>query len=403
MDIGFLIAAAASLAIWSYLLVGRGGFWRANQRLPTAAPAPAGGWPDVVAVVPARDEAAVISRALTALLGQAYPGRLSVILVDDASQDGTAATAQAAAEAAGAGGRFIVIAAPPLAPGWSGKLAAVAAGVAQADRDAPDAPWLLLTDADIALDRPTVARLVAKAEAERLELASLMVRLESAGVWGRLLIPAFVFFFQKLFPFPWINDPANPTAGAAGGCLLIRRSALKRIGGIARIRSALIDDCALAAAVKALPGRLWLGLSEGDQSLRPYEGLAGIRRMVVRSAYTQLGRSPLALAGTLVGMALVYLVPVATVVAAPWHASPAALGCGLAAWAAMAVAYRPTGRLYGEPAWAAALLPAAGLVYSLMTCESAVQHWRGRGGAWKGRHQASADATPQCAEDRGSG
>lgn len=374
------IVAGASLAIWLYLLLFHGRFWRADQRLPDDLPAPTH-WPRVAAVIPARNEADVIARSVGSLLRQDYPGAFSVILVDDGSSDGTAETARAAAREAGAKERLTVVTAPPLEAGWTGKMWAVAHGVAAAG-EAPD--YLLLTDADIEHEKGDLRRLVSKAEADGLHLVSLMVRLHCKSFVERLLIPAFVFFFQKLYPFPAINTPRSGVAGAAGGCMLVRRQTLEATGGIAAIRGALIDDCALGRQIKA-KGPIWLGLAARTRSIRPYDGLGEIWRMVARTAYTQLRHSPLALLGTVIGMVLIYLAPPVTLV---WGAAtsawlPAALGG--AALALMYLAYWPTRRLYGDFGAGYPLLPLAGFLYTLMTLDSARRHWRGKGGGWKGR------------------
>ena len=373
-------AAALALAAWLYLAILHGRFWRADQRLDPAPPPPST-WPEIVALIPARDEADVVGRAVASLLAQDYPGAVSVVLVDDRSTDGTAEAARAAA---GGDARLTAIQAPPLEPGWTGKLWAMNAGLGHALRAHPEARFVLLTDADIAHERSALRRLVAKAEAERRDLVSLMVKLHCVGVWERLLIPAFVFFFQKLYPFPRVNDPGNRTAGAAGGCMLVRRTALARIGGLAPIKGALIDDCALARAIKA-GGPIWLGLAEASASLRPYDGLGGIWRMVARTAFTQLRFSVLLLAGTVLGMAVLYAAPPIAAILGILSACWTMVALGAAGWLLMAALYRPTQRLYVRPAWESALLPVAALLYLLMTLSSAVAHWRGRGGAWKGR------------------
>jgi hopene-associated glycosyltransferase HpnB len=389
------LAAVAAIA-WAYLLAFRGGFWRARPRLEdtwdepqAAAPDPADGradWPAVVAVIPARNEAAVIGGSIRSILQQDYPGPLSVVLVDDRSEDGTAEAARAAA--GGQANRLDVVAAAALPPGWTGKMWAVHQGAARADETAaPEHLWL--TDADIEHDRTELRRLVAVARAEGSDLVSVMVLLRCESFWERLLIPAFVFFFQKLYPFPWVNDPVRPTAAAAGGSMLVRRSALGQAGGIEPIRNALIDDCALARRIKRR-GRVWLGLSQRTRSLRGYDGLKGIWDMVARTAYTQLRHSPALLAASLAGLAAAYLVPPAAAVYGLLAARPVLAGLGAAGWLLMAAAYLPTLRLYGRP-WPAALsLPAAGLLYCAMTADSARRHWRGRGGHWKGRAYATA-------------
>lgn len=387
--------ALLSLAVWLYLLAGRGGFWRADQRLPPDTgllPSAA----RVVAVVPARDEEDIIEAALTSLLTQEGVD-LTVILVDDHSRDRTRTIADRLA--AVSSGRLVVTSPAPLPSGWTGKLWALAEGIRLAGDIAPGAAFLLLTDADIRHGPATVRRLVAKAEAERLDLVSLMVELDHRGVWGRLLIPAFVFFFQKLYPFCWANDPRRTTAAAAGGCILLRPAALARTGGIARIRGDLIDDCALAAAVKGSGGRVWLGLADGAHSLRDNRRFASVWTMVARTAYTQLDHSPLRLAGAMAGMVVTYLVPPLALLLYPLHGSALAAGAGAAAWMVMAVCYGPTLRLYGQPFAAGFLLPVAGLLYSLMTVASAVRHWRGRGGAWKGRvYPVPAKSAPAKSE-----
>ncbi len=370
------VVATLSLIAWLVLLFGRGGFWRADQRLGQGSP-DLESWPSVVAVIPARDEAPTIGRAVNSLLTQDYPGDLSVIVVDDGSTDGTAA-------AAGNAPRLTVVPGAPLPSGWTGKLWAVHQGLKASSSVDPEARYVLLTDADIAHAPTAVRRLVDKAEYEGLALASLMVRLHCAGAWERLLIPAFVFFFQKLYPFPWVNDPARPQAAAAGGCMLVRRTALDAVGGVAAIRDRLIDDCALAARVEN-EGLIWLGLSTESVSLRTYDRLDEIWTMVARTAYTQLGHSPLALIGTVVGMAVLYLAPAAAVLVGGMAGDVAAVVAGAAAWLLMAVAYRPTHTLYRQPPAATLLLPVAALLYTLMTIDSARRHLQGRGGAWKGR------------------
>lgn len=379
----WVLLAAAALAAWIWLIAARGGFWRARPRLdgPADAAAAPSDWPAVAAVIPARNEAATIARAVASLAGQDYPGPLSIVVVDDDSDDGTADLARAAAT----GGRPVsVITAARLEPGWAGKVWALSQGLAHIEAAPGDPAFIWLSDADIEHDPAMLRALVAEAEARALDLMSLMVLLRVRSFWERLLIPPFVFFFQKLFPFAWVNDPRAGTAAAAGGCMLLRRTALTRIGGIAAIGSALIDDVALARAVKP-GGAIRLALTKGSRSLRPYPGLADIWAMVARSAFDQLGYSTLALIGTVLAMALIYLVPPAAVLAYPFHASGLAAGLGALGWAAMALAAGPTNRLY-RLAWPAGLaLPAAAALFVAMTVDSARRHWSGRGGAWKAR------------------
>ncbi|MEO5338269.1 MAG: glycosyltransferase [Magnetospirillum sp. WYHS-4] len=362
------VAVLAVLLAWVGLLLFRGGFWKADQRLNGAPDREH--WPDVVAVIPARDEAPTIGATVASLLGQDYPGRLHVVVIDDNSTDGTAA-------AAGISDRLTTIAGQPLPAGWTGKLWAVHQGIMEAVRQMPDARYLLLTDADILHEPGNLRRLVDKAEWDSLDLVSLMVHLRCESFWERLLIPAFVFFFQKLYPFPWVNDPDRRTAGAAGGCMLVRRETLEQAGGIAAIRDRVIDDCALAALLKK-EGPIWLGLArDGTRSLRAYESLGDVWRMVARTAFVQLDRSVFKLVGTVAGMAFLYLLPPLGALAG--HPS------ALLAWLLMAYAYGPTLVIYRRPAWESLLLPVAAFLYTLMTLDSARRHWLGKGGAWKGR------------------
>jgi hopene-associated glycosyltransferase HpnB len=374
-----LLLAGLSLAVWVYLLLGRGFFWLARTAAPLPPPVR---WPTVVAVVPARNEAAVIGEAVSSLLRQDYPGRFSLMLVDDQSDDGTASVARAAAASAGANDRLSVVAARPLPPGWTGKLWALAEGVRHVELSGEEPELLLFTDADIRHHAANLAELVARLEGEKRDLVSLMVRLRCRSFAERFLIPAFVFFFAMLYPFAWSNDPKSGTAAAAGGCVLLRFATYRRIGGLAAIQGALIDDCALAQAVKRKGGSLWLGLTRETESLRAYPRIADVWRMVARTAFTQLRYSPLLLVGTVLGLAVTYLVPVALVFTG---GVPAALA-GMA-WAAMALAYLPMLRFYGLGPFWAPLLPAIAFVYLAATVDSARRHWRGVGGEWKGRVQ----------------
>ncbi len=386
--------ALAALAAWLVLLFQRGGFWRADQRLP-AKPALIQQWPDVVAVIPARNEAGFIGRAVTSLLTQDYPASLRIVVVDDRSEDGTADVARAAAAALGAQGRLAIVSGSSLPPDWAGKMWALEQGISQA-KLLSEAPYFLLTDADIEHEPRNLRQLVALAVSERLDLVSLMVRLHCRTAWERLLIPAFVFFFQMLYPFPLVNQPQSRVAAAAGGCMLVRRRAIERAGGIEAIRGAIIDDCALALRIKSTGqdggpgGAIWLGLAEGTCSIRPYGGLGAIWAMVARSAYTQLSHSPVALVRTLTVLALTFLGPPTILGVALAGGEPVAAAVAALAWGIMAYCYRPTLELYGEAAIFALFLPASAVLYIAMTIDSARLHWRGRGGAWKGRtYQAS--------------
>jgi hopene-associated glycosyltransferase HpnB len=385
--LAWTVLGGFSFVIWSCLAVGRGGFWRTTVRLPPDdhAPAPAS-WPDVVAIVPARDEAALLPVTLPTVLGQHYPGRLRVIVVDDQSTDGTAEVARAA------GADVLAGDGPP--PAWAGKVAAMAAGVAAAGT--PE--YLLFTDADIRYPPAVLAGLVRAAQAGRLDVVSQMVRLRAGTRWERLVVPAFVYFFAQLYPFARVNRPHRRTAAAAGGCMLVRRAALVEAGGLAAIAGATIDDVALGRLVKHRPGggRIWLGLSADIESVRPYPALADLWRMVSRSAYTQLRYSPWLLAGTVVGLLLTYVLPPVATLAALLARAPLPAAFGLAAWLIMAATYLPMLRFYGQRGWSAPVLPAVALLYLAMTIDSARQYRRGPGAAWKGR---TAPAPPAGSAD----
>ena len=337
--------ATASAVAWAYLVVGHGGFWLASPRLPAGPPEP-DYWPSVGVVVPARDEAAVLPETLPTLLAQDYPGELAVWLVDDGSTDTTASLARSLADQAGTS--LTVLTAPPPPPGWTGKLNAVQHGVEFAS--AIGVEFLLLTDADIAHHPSSVRRLVATALADSRELVSLMALLRVQTGWERLLVPAFVYYFAQLYPFPRVSRRGGRTAAAAGGCVLVHRTALARAGGLTRIRGELIDDVALGRLLKRSGARIWLGFT-GDppevRSVRPYPHLADLWTMVTRSAYTQLRRSPVLLAGTLAGLGLLYIVPPIAVLAGLARRSPMPAAAGFGAWAAMAATQAPVLRLYG--------------------------------------------------------
>jgi hopene-associated glycosyltransferase HpnB len=359
-----------SLAAWLVLLLMRGTFWW--PRVPPAIREPAR-WPSVCAIVPARDEAALIEQSMASLLGQDYPGAFSVVLVDDHSSDGTAEIADRLQGSS----HLRIVRAPPLPLGWTGKLSAMNRGV----QEAGNAELILFTDADIWHHPTNLREMVARLERENRDLLSLMVKLHCESIFERLLIPAFVFFFAMLYPFRWVRDSRRKTAAAAGGCMLIRSRALERIGGIAAIKGALIDDCALARAVKDTGGSLRLDLTNAAASIRPYPSLGSIWNMIVRSAFAQLRYSPSLLAGTIIGMAIIYLLPpvllVTDVYVARW--------LGLAGWAITSLAYVPMVRFYRQsPVWAI-LLPVTTLIYLGATIASAWRHYRGHGGSWKGR------------------
>jgi hopene-associated glycosyltransferase HpnB len=427
------VAVLAAVA-WVVLLTGHGGFWRTDQRLPTASHAshssrePAR-WPAVVAVVPARDEAGILPAALPGLLAQDYPGPFTVTLVDDGSSDGTGELAARLGDAAGRPVR--VVRAAPRPPGWAGKLWAMAQGLDALRADSalgsgsgsglgseavpeavpgaaqPSAGYVLFTDADIAWRPGALRALVASAEADDRDLVSQMALLRTETGWERAIIPAFVYFFAQLYPFRRVNRPHGRTAAAAGGCMLVRRRALEEAGGLAPIRGSLIDDVALGRLLKQPParGRTWLGLTTDVESVRPYRGLTDLWNMVARSAYTQLRYSPFLLAGTIIGLAWLYVVPPVSAIAG--LAGLAGLGAlaggagpvlcaaaGLAGWAVMTATFVPMLRLYRLSPLRAPALPVIAVMYAAMTADSARRHYAGRGGAWKGRTGGPDGAQP---------
>ncbi|MFF9914262.1 glycosyltransferase [Streptomyces sp. NPDC013457] len=428
--------AMGSLAAWGWLLLGQGFFWRTDQRLPSPpghARVEPGAWPRVAVVVPARDEAEVLPLSLPSLLAQDYPGEAEILLVDDGSTDGTGKLAEELAQRYG--GLPLTVTSPgEPEPGWTGKLWALRHGITLArtrgpdlhdpDVSAPAAPgtehgddgtglpaaggteegppagpcrpeFLLLTDADIAHEPDSLRRLVEAALACELDLVSQMARLRVASAWERLVVPAFVYFFAQLYPFRWINRRHRPRAtAAAGGCVLLRTGAAERARVPESIRQAVIDDVSLARAVRRAGGRIWLGLAERVDSVRPYPHLSDLWRMVSRSAYAQLRHNPLVLAGTVVGLAVVYLVPPVALAVGLSGGDAAAGWAGGIAWAVMTGTYLPMLRYYRQPLWLAPTLPLTALLYLFMTVDSAVQHYRGRGAAWKGRTYARPEAAP---------
>jgi hopene-associated glycosyltransferase HpnB len=385
------VISLVSLAIWIYLLLGRGWFWRCGETDDAvdasdaearmhAAP---GLWPRVAAIVPARDEASVIARSIGSLLRQDYPEHFSVVVVDDQSSDGTADSVLAAARAAGAIDRVSIIGGTEVPQGWTGKLWAMHQGLTATEVGSAPPEFVLFSDADITFAPQTLRRLVTIARSKRTVLTSLMVKLRCQSAAECWLVPAFVFYFQKLYPFAWVNDPKRATAAAAGGCMLVKREVLASAGGLDALKNNLIDDCALAALMKRR-GPIWLGLTNHVHSLRAYPAVADFKQTVVRSAFAQLRGSPLQLAGAVVGMVTVYLAPPFFAV----FAHGAAQTAGVVSWILMALSFVPTLRLYGQATVRCFALPVIAAAFTAFTLESALLYWRGRGGYWKGRFQA---------------
>ncbi len=383
--------AALAVAVWCYLLVGRGFFWRVKPNLLPLLPPSARRY-RVVAVIPARNEAAGIAPAIGSLLDQEFPGTLEIVLVDDGSTDGTAQLARAVACQTGDESRLTVLKGRPLPPGWSGKLWAVQQGLKHAMKRHQEPDFILLTDADICHAEFSVRELLAQAESRACDLTSVMVRLQCATRAEKLLIPAFVFFFFMLYPPRWVANRGRKLAGAAGGCMLLRTPALRAAGKMNLIRGEIIDDCALAALIKRNGGSLYLGLARETASVRSYETFAEVGNMIARTAFNQLRHSVFLLLGALLGLVLTYLVPVAAVIWGGVSRQPALTVAGAAGCLLMFLAYLPMVRYHKLAALWSVTLPVAAVFYSGATLLSAVRYWRGRGGQWKGRAQDLAQA-----------
>ncbi len=369
-----------SLSVWIGFIFFRGSFWRADQRLDKAGELDE--WPSIVAIIPARNEEETIDRAVHSLLSQSYAGEIKVIVVDDNSHDGTA-------KAAGKSPNLSIIIGKPLEQGWTGKLWAMHQGVLSLDQSVPDAEYVLLTDADIEHHKDNLSELAYKAVTDNRHLVSLMVKLRCVSIWEKLLIPAFVYFFQKLYPFPWVNSRTSSISAAAGGCMLIRLDTLRQVGGIEAIKDRLIDDCAMGALIKQ-QGSIWLGLSEKTNSLRSYKALSDMWDMVARTAFVQLNLSLGNLFLTVIAMVLIYLVPpLFFVFGLIINDSLIWISAG-SAYLIMSFLYKPTLALYEMSNLNSYFLPLAGFIYILMTISSAIRHWQGKGGVWKGRSYSNS-------------
>ncbi len=380
-----LVALTGASAIaWIVLICGRHGFWRCDQKLPQRLEVPSR-WPSVVALVPARDEEASIAECLSALAAQTYDGAYSVVVINDNSTDGTSAVARDTARANAGKYPLWVIDAPPLEPGWAGKLWALQHGIGALPRGAEAPDYLWFTDADVIHAPDMLSRLVAKAESRDLAMVSLMVRLACESFWERLLVPAFIFFFQMLYPFRAINAPSSKIAGAAGGCIVLKRRALEDAGGLGAMRDRLIDDCALARIIKENGNAIWLGLAEQSTSLRRYLELSEFWHMVARSAFVQLRHSALLLAVSVIGMVVAFIAAPLVILSSPLHEGVLATLLAAASWFAMTLSYLPCLRYHGLSPSYGVLLPVAAALYLLMTIHSAMRHWTGAGSDWKNR------------------
>ena len=388
-----LVATFFSLLAWIYLIYFRGKFWNTDSqfRLSDSKTAELESWPTVCVIIPARNEADTIPHTIPSLLKQAYPGAVHLFLVDDGSSDGTGSMADSISREQNALLNITVVSGKPLQKNWTGKLWAIQQGIQASSHLNPK--YFLFTDADI-LHYPTALEsLVYKAEKEHRDMVSLMVKLNVSTFWEKILIPAFVFFFAKLYPFKWVNTKNRREAAAAGGCILIRKRALSKIGGLERFSNALIDDITLARLVKTAGGSIWLGLTENMISLRPYHGFTGVWNMVSRTAFTQLRHSPLLLAGTILGMTIIYLMPPISSLMGLYLLMGNGFGAkgvecfilGSVTWMMMSKSFKPMLSWYGIGAWHAPLLSLAGFLYTLMTIDSAIRHYVGKGGGWKGR------------------
>jgi hopene-associated glycosyltransferase HpnB len=393
-----VILATISLIIWLYLILLRGRFWWADQVLKQEN-ITLSSYPSICGIIPARNEAEALPISLPSLLKQDYSGELNLILIDDQSTDRTGEIAQEIANKLNYKNRLKVISGKPLPLGWTGKLWAMEQGIKYSQETALNPDYYLLTDADIAHDTQNLKNLVNKAATNQLALVSLMVLLKTSSFWEKLLIPAFVFFFAKLYPFPLVNNPKSSVAAAAGGCILIRRDILEEIGGIAILKQALIDDCTLAGEVKSYlrshPERpqqgIWLGLTTSTQSLRDYPTLKSIWDLVARTAFTQLQYSPLLLFGSVLGMVLTYLIAPLGILNGLLTQNNLLLGSTILTLTLMTISYIPTLRLYKLGWYWALTLPLIALLYTLMTIDSARRYWQGKGGNWKGRVYSQTD------------
>lgn len=367
-------------SIWLILIYYRGQFWRADYYIESVAN-PIQKSPEIAVIIPARNEEHLISQSVSSLLQQDYRGTISLIIVNDNSDDDTFNIIETISEH---NNNVYVIDGKATPSDWTGKTWAMKQGVELAKKLFPHAEYYLFTDSDIYHHQTNVTELVAKAMNKNLALVSLMVKLRCTSNWERLLIPAFVFFFQKLYPFSWVNNPKKASAAAAGGCMLIKCNILEKTGGIEIIKGEIIDDCALAKCIKQ-SDRIWIGLTKSTKSLRKYNSLFDISLMVCRTAFIQLNYSFLYLIFTLVGMLVIYIVPLISIFIGILIAESLLTALGIMSLVAMSFSYAPTLKLYNRPVWEASFLPIAAFLYSVMTTFSAWQYLYGHPPTWRGR------------------
>ena len=372
------ILSSISLMIWLYLALLHGNFWNPPSIKKAKKISK---YPEITILIPARNEAKYIKNSLMSLLRQNYEGKYRAIVVDDSSSDATLEIVKGISKK---NNKIHVMQGKVLKEGWAGKVWAQYQGINFIKKKFPNSKYILFTDADIAHSPNNLKNLTIKAESESLDLVSLMVLLKANNFSEKILIPAFVFFFQKLYPFEWVNDPRRKIAAAAGGCMLVNYFTLKKSGGIEKIKNQIIDDCALARILKK-NGRIWLGITKETKSLRNYKKISEIWSMVTRSAYDQLNYSILLLIICAFGMFCTYMIPVIALSVGFFDENNYLFFTGLIAWFIMSYTYIPTLRNFNEKSFMATFLPIASIFYTLTTIDSARMHLWGSGGSWKDR------------------